>query len=439
MNDDFSRTSSYDDIPGTAQNPESVPEKSRGRRGKKARRRLFVTAASVGGAGLLALAVVGTMTLSSLPFGGRSASAAKPTLTVENQPTSAAVTPTSATSEMSVAQVAAKVTPSVVGIVDYQNTSVQPTAEGSGIVLTADGYIATNAHVISGADKIQVVVPQGKTYTAKVIGSDTKTDLAVLKIDTSGVKLAYATLGDSSQLALGQNVVAIGNPGGLTLSNTVTNGIVSGLNRTIDDSTSDMKYIQTNALINPGNSGGPLVNMYGQVVGITSSKIEETGFEGIGFAIPINTAKTIINDLITNGYVTGRVQIGVSVYPLSTAYTQARGLPSGLYITAADQTGTAYAAGLRAGDIITKIDGVSLSSDDSDTVYSKFTSEETKYKVGQTVTLTVYRYSTGNILKLSVKLAQDKGTSSTTDSAQSGTGSSGYGSSDSGSLSGQAA
>ena len=409
---------------------------------KKGLKPFLITVASVFGVAVLGLAVVGATSLPGLAgrFGGKAAASASssssgssgsgsPSLPIAGQPSSGSSVST--TGEMTATQVATKLTPAVVGVVDYSLQSVEPTAEGSGIVMTDDGYIITNAHVISGAQVVQVVVPSGKTYTARVVGSDTKTDLAVLKVNTNGVKLKYATFGNSSQLQIGQNVIAIGNPGGLTLAGSVTNGIISGLNRQVGDTDSSMTFIQTNALINPGNSGGPLVNMYGQVVGINSSKIEETGYEGIGFAIPINTAKPIIDSLIQNGYVTGRVKVGISVYPLSTAYTQQRGYPSGLYVQTIDTKSDAYAKGLRVGDIITKANGISLSSDDSSTVYEKFYQEESKYKVGQSLTLTVYRTGTGNTLTMSIKLMEDKGTdttSSSDNSSQYGNGNGGSGS-----------
>lgn len=376
----------------------------------------LITICSVFGAALLGLAVVGVSSLSGFnPFGshtqGTNSSA---TLNISSQPQTSSTTATG--SELTTTQVANKLTPEVVGVVIYNLQSVEPTAEGSGIVMSQDGYIITNAHVISGAQKIRVVMSNGKTYdNVKTVGQDTKSDLAVLKIDATG--LQYATFGDSSQLKVGQSVIAIGNPGGLTLASTVTNGIVSGLNRSIGDSNYSMTYIQTNALINPGNSGGPLVNMYGQVVGINSSKIEETGYEGIGFAIPINTAKPIIDSIIKNGYVTGRVKVGVSVYPLSNSQAKIYSYPSGLYVESVESSSDAYSKGLRAKDIITKINGVSIASDDATTVYNNFYKEETKHKVGEAVALTIYRTDTGNTMDISAKLMEDKGDSSTTTSS----------------------
>lgn len=384
---------------------------------------LIITVCSIFGVGIIGLTIVGVLSLvrggspASIISGTTSTTTGNPngpSLSIANQPkTSDTAAPTGA--EMNATQVAAKITPEVVGIVDYSLQSVEPTAEGSGIVMTADGYIITNEHVIDGAQKIRIVMSNGKTYdNVKVVGSDTQTDLAVLKINATG--LSYASFGDSTQLKVGQSVIAIGNPGGLQLASTVTNGIVSGLNRSISQTSSSMTYIQTNALINPGNSGGPLVNMYGQVVGINCSKIESANgqtFEGIGFAIPINSAQPIIDSIIKNGYVTGRVKIGVSIYPLSNSQAQWYNYPSGLYIEDIDQSSDAYAKGLRDKDIITKINGVSIADDDANNVYSKFYAEETKHKVGDTVTLTVYQTDTGNTVTISVKLVEDKGSTST--------------------------
>ena len=392
---------------------------------------LIITVCSIFGVGIIGLAVLAVLQMTGVwsftqngttgSLGTTSNTAVNPngpTLGIANQPkTSDTAAPTGA--EMNATQVATKLTPEVVGIVDYSLQSVEPTAEGSGIVMTADGYIITNEHVIDGAQKIRVVMSNGKTYdNVKVVGSDTQTDLAVLKINATG--LSYASFGDSTQLKVGQAVIAIGNPGGLELASTVTNGIVSGLNRSISETSSSMTYIQTNALINPGNSAAQLVNMYGQVVGINCSKIEtENGqtFEGIGFAIPINSAQPIINSIIKYGYVTGRVKIGISIYPLSNSQAQWYNYPSGLYVEDIDQTSDAYAKGLRDKDIITKINGVSIADDDADTVYSKFYTEETKHKVGDTVTLTVYQTDTGNTVTISVKLAEDKGDDSSVSSS----------------------
>ena len=215
------------------------------------------------------------------------------------------------------AQVAAKVRPSIVSVITVDNVNYMnsQSGEGSGIILRSDGYIVTNSHVIGDSNKyeVSVITSDGQTYDAKVIGFDVKSDLAVLKIDATG--LPECELGDSSQLVLGDYVIAIGNPGGRQFAGSVTMGIVSGVDRIIDtentESTSAMRYIQTDAAINPGNSGGALVNMYGQVIGVNTAKIAASGYEGMGFAIPSTKVKEIVADLIDYGYVEGRVKLGI--------------------------------------------------------------------------------------------------------------------------------
>lgn len=201
---------------------------------------------------------------------------------------------------------------------DYINKNVYGT--GSGIILSSDGYIVTNTHVLDGASAFAVCTDDDVQYIAQIAGKDTKTDIAVLKIDAAN--LNAANIGDSDDVSVGEEVVAIGNPAGL--SGTVTNGIVSALNRKIkSDSTGfEMDCIQTNAAISPGNSGGALVNMYGQVIGITSSKYSNSSYEGLGFAITINQALPIINQLIINGYVDGRVKIGIKFISTDSTYSR---------------------------------------------------------------------------------------------------------------------
>ncbi|HIU30653.1 MAG TPA: trypsin-like peptidase domain-containing protein, partial [Candidatus Caccousia avistercoris] len=215
------------------------------------------------------------------------------------------VTQTTTSGELSLNEIAQKVIPSVVCIQNFQRTSQstffgygqqqedsteeQDAGEGSGIIATSDGYIITNAHVVEGADSLKVVLYDGSTYEAELIGSDSVTDLAVVKIEAAN--LVPATFGSSSDLQVADQVMAVGNPGGLQLSSSVTVGYVSALDRTITSEDGyTMNCIQTDAAINPGNSGGALVNKYGQVVGINSSKIAATGYEGLGFAIPIDDA-----------------------------------------------------------------------------------------------------------------------------------------------------
>lgn len=333
-----------------------------------------------------------------------------PTLTINSAPTSSSTATKPLSGQMTVAEVAKLVRPTIVDIVTYSLSQIGETGEGSGIIMSADGYIITNNHVVSGADKVKVVLENNKEYDAKVVGSDARSDLAVLKISTAG--LQYATFGNSAQLQVGDGVVAIGNPGGLEFAGTVTNGIVSALNRSVvSESGYTMNYIQTNASINPGNSGGALVNMYGQVVGINSAKISDSNYEGMGFSIPINTAKPIVDSLVRYGYVKDRVKLGITVQEFGSYEAKMYNTPTGLLVESVDTTSDAYAKGIRQGDIITKINGKTVSD------FNGLSNEENKYKPGNTVTLTVYRYKTSQTMTFTVKLEEDKGTTTTTTSS----------------------
>ncbi len=264
---------------------------------------------------------------------------------------------------MSTVDIAAKVGPSVVGIVckteymTFFGQRMESSGSGSGIIITDDGYIATNNHVVDGAKSISVVLNTGKEYPAKIVGLDPKTDLAVIKIEATG--LTEAALGDSSKCQVGELAVAIGNPLGQELAGTVTVGVISAVNRTIqiaDDGTK-MALIQTDAAINPGNSGGALVNAYGEIVGINSMKFSGNNVEGIGFAIPMNSAKPVISDLMKNGYVKGRPIIGISIREISPEIAAINDLPAGLYVAEVAAGGSADKAGIKQGDIITAVDG----------------------------------------------------------------------------------
>lgn len=315
-------------------------------------------------------------------------------------------------SAMSDQDIAAKLTPSVVCIQNYQVTqnygfmqtdtsdsSVSPASEGSGIIMSEDGYIITNAHVVEGATSLKVMTSDGKTYEAQLIGSDTVTDLAVVKIDATG--LTAAEFGSSEDLRVADKVMAIGNPGGHELSSSVTIGYVSALNRAISNNTTGytMEYIQTDAAINPGNSGGALINEYGQVVGINSAKISATGYEGLGFAIPIDTAQPIISDLIQYGYVKDRAVLGISGQFIDSMTGRFYGLPQGEYVAQLNSS-EAQASGLQVGDVITAIDGQQLDSES--TLRSAILSK----KPGDTVTLQVYRSSTQQSATVELKLSE---------------------------------
>ncbi len=285
---------------------------------------------------------------------------------------------------LSIPQVYQKMKDSVVGIIVTKTDGMQiGQGSGTGIVISEDGYIATNAHVVSDAKSVKVVMADETEYSASIIGYDERTDLAVIKIDATG--LSPAEFGDSGKLAVGETVVAIGNPYGLELAGTVTSGIVSALDRRIAIEGVYMTLIQTDASINPGNSGGPLVNVYGQVIGITSSKIVTTGYEGIGFAIPSSGAIDIIEELIQKGHVSGRPYIGIQGGDLNPTYSQMYNIPQGVYVQYVDPESDAYKKGLRQGDIITALDGVDIDS------MAALDDEKNKHNPGDSVTLSVYR------------------------------------------------
>jgi serine protease Do len=306
--------------------------------------------------------------------------------------------------ELTITQRAEKVQPSVVGIVTYMQSSQSifggEQGQGSGIILSTDGYIVTNAHVVSGASSVKVVLYDGSEYNATIVGEDEKTDLAVLKIEADN--LTPAEFGNSDQMEIGEQVIAIGNPGGLELAGSVTVGYVSALNRPISTSTGNtIDCIQTDAAINPGNSGGALVNTYGQVIGINSQKIAATEFEGIGFAISINEAQPIINDLIEHGYVTGRVKMGITMQMIDQMSAQIYGYQPGVGVVSVEENSPAAKAGLVPGDIITAIDGESVLSS------GKLNQILEKHKPGDEITLTVFRQrsqSYGQDRELTMKL-----------------------------------
>ena len=322
---------------------------------------------------------------------------------------------TGSVSTMSEQDIAEKLIPSVVCIQNYQITQqygfmqtnsegseVSPAGEGSGIVFSEDGYIVTNAHVVDGATSLKVILSDGTTYEAELVGSDELTDLAVIKIDATG--LQAAEFGSSEDLRVADQVMAIGNPGGYQLNSSVTIGYVSALNRAITNSSTGytMEYIQTDAAINPGNSGGALDNQYGQVVGINSAKISATGYEGLGFAIPAETAQPVISDLIEYGYVKDRAMLGISGQFIDSLTGRFYGLPQGEYVGALNSD-EAQASGLQVGDVITSIDGTAL---ESEAVLRSMINEK---KPGDTVELEVYRPSTNNTLTITLELSESTG------------------------------
>lgn len=254
---------------------------------------------------------------------------------------------------------------------------------GSGVIISRDGYIVTNSHVIEGATEIGIVLNSGETYSAKLVGQDTRTDLAVVKIDATD--LTYAVLGTSSSLRVGDTAIAIGNPLGQEFAGTTTQGIISGLNRSVTIDNKTLNLIQTDAAINPGNSGGALVSDKGEVIGINTAKISSSQYEGIGFAIPIDDAKPIIEDLIANGYVKGRPVIGIGGRAVTERDAKAYDLKVGVYVASMTADSPAYMAGIKIGDIITECEGNKIKTvDDLNEI-------KNKHQVGDTITLKVYR------------------------------------------------
>ena len=276
-------------------------------------------------------------------------------------------------------------------VVSISSMTSSGTSSGTGIIMSSDGYVITNHHVITGALVISVLTNDNQEFEAALVGSDEMSDLAVLKIDARG--LQAAEFGDSSKLRVGDSVVAIGDPLGVQLRGTMTNGIISAINRDLTVGDRTMTLIQTNAALNNGNSGGPLINCYGQVIGINTVKMSSyysasATVEGLGFAIPISVAKPIIDELIENGYVAGRPAIGISGDSLPSYYRTYYRLPDGVYVTSVNEGSDAKAKGIREGDIVTAINGEKICSiDELNTV-------KNQYAAGDEVTLTIYRSGT---------------------------------------------
>ena len=297
---------------------------------------------------------------------------------------------------LSTAQVAELVSPSVVVITTEQVVYSQwswygqnqvESGAGSGVIISSDGYILTCAHVVDGASNITVTIGD-KDYTATLVGEDTTSDIAVIKIDADG--LTPATVGDSDSLKVGQNVMAVGNPLG-ELGGTVTGGMISALNRSVTiqstNSTNTMSLIQMDASVSPGNSGGGLFNMNGELVGIVNAKSSSSDAEGLGFAIPINDAIKVAQELLENGYVTGRPYLGITYLAVTDAQTaQQMGVNAyGVYIVDVTKGGPADQAGLKAGDRIVSVDGSEIAAkDDLGTLMQK-------HAAGDTLAITVAR------------------------------------------------
>ena len=327
---------------------------------------------------------------------------------IEAQQNDTSSTVVDTVSKLTETQVAEKVLPSIVLIENYQLSSsssngfgfsfshpsgsdVTPAGEGSGIIASEDGYIITNAHVVEKATSLKVKTYSGETYEATLIGSDDITDLAVIKIEAEN--LPCAQFGSSDELKVGEKVLTAGNPGGSDFGFSVTVGYISALNRTITSSETgySMQCIQTDAAVNPGNSGGALVNEYGMVIGIVSSKIVSESFEGLGFAIPINEAQVIISDLKNHGYVKDRAAMGINGTIIDSVTARFYGLEQGWYV-AEITNNSVKAAGIQKGDVITHIDDKKLLSK----------------KPGDTVTVTVSRALSDETFTTTITLVELK-------------------------------
>ena len=288
-----------------------------------------------------------------------------------------------------------KVNPSVVSVI---STTSEGTGSGSGVIMSKDGYIITNNHVVDGAQSVSVQLSDGTSLDAEIIGTDEQTDLAVIKV-TPTSDLTAAEFGDSDELEPGEYAYAIGSPGGVQFANTITGGRISAINRDLTVNDRVMTLIQTDASINNGNSGGALINKYGQVVGITSAKLSGNAFgsatvEGMGFAIPINTAKDIVDELIQNGYVSGRPSIGITGQNVESA----DGKVSGVQVYSIDSRAKAASEGLQVGDVITAVDGTPTPDMD------KVNELKQDKKAGDKLTLSVYRISNGKTLNITITL-----------------------------------
>ena len=305
-----------------------------------------------------------------------------PNVTVNNSPLGADNIPQEG--GLALQEIYEKCIPSVVSI---SCTLPDGTSTGTGVVVSEDGYIVTNAHVVDDAVAVQVILTGGTTLDAAMVGTDKISDLAVLWVDHDD--LTPAELGDSNMLRVGDAVVAIGDPLGVTLRGTMTDGIISGINRDMVMDGRTMTLIQTTAALNEGNSGGPLINCYGQVVGINTMKIGDAmsyaGVEGLGFAIPSTTVSEIVNQLIGQGYVSGRPDLGLEGKAVSMMKQLYGRLPSGMELTAVDQDSDAYAKGIRPDDILLAINGIRINEP------SDYEAQLYSFQVGDVVTVIIYR------------------------------------------------
>ncbi len=381
---------------GTAPNHSANAKPPKAKKPKKQRKPI-----SRGG---IAIALAVTMVFScGLGFGGgyfanKVNTSTSGSLNITKTSNSATTTTASSTSTAnSTSEIVKKTADSVVEIStesvvtgSFAQQYVQQGA-GSGVIISQDGYILTNNHVINGANSVKVRLRDGTEYDATIVGSDSDNDIALLKVNATG--LSPATFGDSNSLAVGDYVVAIGNPLG-ELGGTVTDGIISALARKVTIEDTQMTLLQTNAQVNPGNSGGGLFNANGELVGIVNAKQSATEVEGIAFAIPINNVLDILSDLKEYGYVTGKVDLGIDFTDITsdeTAFYYGVN-QTGCYVLSVDSSSNAEKAGVTRGDLVTKVNDTDVSSS------SDITAALEKAEVGDTVTFTVSRRGTSKTI-----------------------------------------
>ncbi len=355
----------------------------------------------IGKATVLALSALLFLSIALVGCNSNTASTPTPTPTLTTTQTT-----TSSYSLPTITGVVDKVNPAVASIVvgtvtyDWWGQSVPSEQAGSGIVIDKKGYIVTNNHVVEGATSITVSLPDGRSFNATLVGTDSATDLAVIKID--GDNLPTASFGNSSAMRAGDWVVAIGNALALDGGPTVTAGVVSATGRSIEESSGVTLYdlIQTDAAINPGNSGGPLINLNGEVIGINTAKISSEDVSGVGFAISSDSAKPVVDELITKGYVS-RPYLGASLVTVTSAIANYYGLgtDTGAFVSRIAQNGPAAKAGLKAGDVITAVDGKELTT--ADDVIKAIRSRS----IGDTIQVKFYRGS--DLQSASVTLAEN--------------------------------
>lgn len=430
-NDDFRSSDQYrytnrdqlphdDYAPGPDRAPAPAPESPK-KRGFFHRTAVKVTAL------ILACAVAGGLA----GWGGAAIAGSSTSRTAiqqsSRQPVSVQVKNVDGQTKMEPAEVYASVVNSAVSIncsatsTNIFGQQTQTASSGSGFIITEDGYVVTNYHVVSGASSVEVTLYNGDTYDAAVIGGDSDYDVAVLKINASG--LQPVTLGESADVNVGDTVLAIGNPlGELTFS--MSQGIVSSCDRAINVDGTPFNMIQVDCSINPGNSGGPLVNLYGEVVGIVSAKYStysSTTVEGLGFAIPISDVRSIITDIMENGAVTDKAYMAITAGTMNEQMAAQFNIDvtEGVFVYSVVEGGAGDKAGLRLGDVITKMGDKTLTSRQDLSAAMK------GYRAGDTVTLTVYR--SGQYIEVELTFDTQPQTTGSDDSSQSSDNSYGYG------------